>query len=280
MPSSFQLFTLFFLLITQSLTAVFATPKAKKSSTQKEKTHICIAVASFNNEKWVEKNLTSLASQNYSNYSVIYTDDASTDKTSALARSYIKASSLKNKTIFIQNSERKRIMENTYNAVQQCPDDSIVMIVDGDDWLPHNNVLTELNEIYSDATTWVTWGSYTCYPSLKQGRYSRKLSDNEIIHIRRTPWATSHLRTFCAWLFKRIKKEDLMKDGAFLPCSPDLASMIPMIEMAGPTHARFITKVMYVYNETNPLSIARTRLQKTKEVSAYLRSLPPYQQIK
>ena len=47
-----------------------------------------IVIASYNNERWVEENLKSVFMQDYSNYRVIYIDDASTDGTADLAEPY------------------------------------------------------------------------------------------------------------------------------------------------------------------------------------------------
>ena len=42
---------------------------------------IVVVIPSYNNERWVENNLTSVFKQNYQNYRVIYVDDCSTDNT-------------------------------------------------------------------------------------------------------------------------------------------------------------------------------------------------------
>ena len=71
--------------------------------------------------------------------------------------------------------------------------------------------------------------------------------------IRKFKWVTTHLRTFYAGLFKKIKLEDLLMDGEFFPRCADLSTMFPMIEMAG-YHIKFIPEVLYLYNDRNPLS--------------------------
>ncbi len=40
-----------------------------------------IVIPSYNNEKWIEPNLASIIHQNYTNFEVLYIDDASTDDT-------------------------------------------------------------------------------------------------------------------------------------------------------------------------------------------------------
>ena len=67
----------------------------------------------------------------------------------------------------------------------------------------------------------------------------------------------SHLRTYKRWLVDKIDGTDFQIDGRFYPCAGDLALMFPMVEMAGPAHARFIEDVLYLYNAVNPLNEAR-----------------------
>lgn len=69
----------------------------------------------------------------------------------------------------------------------------------------------------------------------------------------KVPFVTTHLRTFKAALFKRIKKEDLLYNGEFYPVAGDLAWIFPLIEMSSKGHVRFIPDVLYYYNNYNPL---------------------------
>jgi hypothetical protein len=72
--------------------------------------------------------------------------------------------------------------------------------------------------------------------------------------IRNHDWVTSHLRTWRAFLYRAINPADLRDhDGNYWRMSGDQAFMLPMIEMAGPTPAKFLTDSNYVYNMTNSL---------------------------
>ncbi len=72
--------------------------------------------------------------------------------------------------------------------------------------------------------------------------------------FRKYNWVTSHLKTFYAGLFKRIKLYDLQYDGKFFSMANDVAMMMPMLEMARNGHIKFISDILYVYNHHNPLS--------------------------
>src|SRR5262249_26986087 len=68
------------------------------------------------------------------------------------------------------------------------------------------------------------------------------------------PFVSSHLRTFYAGLYQRIRPVDL-QDGAgrFFTTAGDVAQMWALHEMAGP-HGKFVDEVLYLYNRANPLN--------------------------
>ena len=69
-------------------------------------------------------------------------------------------------------------------------------------------------------------------------RFQAMLLSNK--QLRTLPYVAQHLRTFKVGLFKKIRKEDLMLNGKFYEVNADMAVMIPLLEMAGPTHSKFI----------------------------------------
>ena len=50
---------------------------------------LVVIIPSYNNAQWYKKNLDSVFNQRYSNYRIIYLDDASTDQTGYLVEKYI-----------------------------------------------------------------------------------------------------------------------------------------------------------------------------------------------
>ena len=122
---------------------------------------IVILTTSYNNEKWVEKNLSSVLSQHYSNYRVLYFDDCSTDKTYEEALRIISQYHAQGRVELIRNKEFVGCPAgNWYKAIHSCKDDEIIIHVDGDDWLPHENVLSRINEVYSNSNIWLTYGQF------------------------------------------------------------------------------------------------------------------------
>ena len=261
------------------LTANKGSSKKIKSEEKKfavlEHKPIVVLIMSYNNLKWYEKNLRSVLEQNYDNFRIIYVDDASNDGMSEKVGEW----ATKDKRIqYVRNSMNLGPMANLYHGVHQCQDHEIVVILDGDDWLAHDRVLSRVNEIYANPDTWVTYGSYIYYPSYKKGECS-KLIPQEVIskkQLRGYPWSSSHLRTFYAGLFKQIKLQDFLLDGKFYPAACDYASMIPLLEMAGP-HSHFVNEILYVNNRDNVLNEDKVYNKEQLVVPQYVRSLLPYE---
>lgn len=222
-----------------------------------------IVTASYNNIDYVSKNLESIFSQkcdeNQFTFRMIYYDDCSEDGTGEFVEEYKKKFNLGNKLSLIRNSVKVGAHENIFHAIHSCDDKEIILIVDGDDWLARNDVLEILYEIYSNPGVWITYGQLKRYPSGIVGTCHEIPKDViKSNSFRLYPWTSSHLRTFYAWLYKRIKKEDIMFEGKFVPVCGDLAIMFPMLEMAG-THSRFIPEVLYIYNCENQYSYWNNR---------------------
>ncbi len=240
---------------------------------------IVIVVTSFNNKDWYKKNLDSICNQDYSNYRIIYIDDASPDGTASLVEEYIAEHNHKHVTL-IKNQTNKGMLANIYHGVSLCSDNDIVITVDGDDWLTSNNVLTLINKVYShNSDIWLTYGQIQNYPETMtfncQPLPTRIIKNNAYRSYR---YRTTHLRTFYAWLFKRIKYEDLLIDGDFFKVTGDLAFMFPMLEMSG-IHSQFIPDKLYVYNEATPSNDYKLRKKIQKRYAKIIRSRPRYQPL-
>jgi glycosyltransferase involved in cell wall biosynthesis len=237
-----------------------------------------VVIPSYQNKAWCEKTLFSVLSQKYSNFRAIYSDDCSTDGTADEAERILKEYDTENKITLIRNTERLYAVHNIYNMVHSCKDDEIIVVVDGDDWLENQNVLSRLNEEYNK-DVWMTYGQYISYHDQEIGCSCE--IPKEVIYsgmFRRYQWCSSHLRTHYAWLYKQIRQEDLMHNGQWLQISGDLAAMFPMLEMAGPKQS-FIPDILYVYNYTSPLNDGKINRGLQIEMERKIRAMNPYKRI-
>ncbi|MES2122369.1 MAG: hypothetical protein V4492_06285, partial [Chlamydiota bacterium] len=152
--------------------------------------------------------------------------------------------------------------------------------LDGDDWFPHEYVLAKLNEVYADKNVWVTYGQFVYYPCNTPG-WAAEVPESIIAQnaFREHTWTTTALRTFYAGLFHKIKKEDLLYEGAFFPMSGDLAYMWPILEMAG-FHSRFIPDVLYVYNMDTSINDIKKDPDLQRHLGLITRERKRYQPLK
>ena len=259
-----------------------------------------IVVPSYNNEKYARRNLESLINQNTEHrYSIIVRNDCSTDNTGQVLDDFKKEHGLSDSFLkIIHNPVRVGAMANMYNTIhEECKDHQIVVLVDGDDVLAHNNVLTRVAQAYKDPNIWLTYGQFLFYPSGPGGRQwgtTFEISRDELMQkeVGEIPFVAQHLRTFKAALFKKIKKEDLMLNGEFYEMNSDMATMIPMHEMCAPQnenapcHSVFIPEILYLYRWDNPISDHRigeadfdytSTGQRSHE--KVIRALPPYEPV-
>jgi len=243
---------------------------------QEEKPFV-VVIPSYKNATFCIRNLDSVFDQKYSNYRVIYIDDCSPDNTYELVKEHVQRRGQQERVILIKNVERAGAMLNLYRAIHSCRKEEIVVTLDGDDYLAHEYVLQRLNLAYADPHIWLTYGQYLDYPSFSLG-CNRPIDLDEVkkVGFRKATWRTSHLRTFYAWLFQKIRVEDFFYEGKFLEMGWDLSMMMPMMEMAWEGHYRFIPDILYLYNNLNPLSDSKVNLALQEASANHIRTLPPY----
>ncbi len=244
-----------------------------------------VVVPSYNNEKWIKKNLSSILEQRYDNFRIIYINDASTDGTGLAAEKFFKEHVLSIPYDLWNNSRNLGASENIYQAVMSCENDEIIVMVDGDDWLAHDHVLERLNEVYADPDVWMTCGNhlqyipYTFIKADAAGEIPKEiLESNSLRAYVQIKYPLSHLKTFYTALFKKVKFEDFQIDGHFFDCTSDVAMMVPMAEMAGP-HYRHIRDILYIYNHVSPLNDDKILYDRQQECLKNICSRPPYQQL-
>lgn len=235
-----------------------------------------IIIPSYNNERWCVGNLLSAVRQNYPHFHVTYIDDCSSDATGTVVEAIIEKYNLHDKVTVIHNTERKGALENLYDAIHACDDNRVIVTLDGDDQLAHNGVLQKLAQVYGNYHVWITYGQFQEWPSGHRGFCEPMPADvvqkNAFRSFQHLP---SHLRTFYAWLFKKINKEDLMHAGTFYTMTWDQAMMFPMMEMAGERHA-FIPDVLYLYNAINSISDHRVDQSLQENLARVIRAKACY----
>lgn len=226
-----------------------------------------VVIVGVNNGASVAKTLASVFSQNYENYRVVYIDDASDDGSFDLARDLIYDSGHVIQVNLVHNEARLGNLANIFRAVQTCQDDEIVVVLQGEDWLAHEWVLQRLNAYYADPDLWLTYGQYRDFPTYQLG-----ICHEMDQRFRSQPLTASHLKTFYAGLFKKIREADFIYSGKFLPVCAELAYMIPMLEMAK-DHFHFIPEILYISNRQ---ATYREDRELQMRCEKFIRALDPY----
>lgn len=234
-----------------------------------------ILTTAYNCENFIEKSLLSIMSQRFKDFKCYVTDDMSTDNTVKIIKETIKDDP---RFILIENHE-KFYQPGNYEQVirwRGIEGDEICVEVDGDDWLPNSNVLTKINEIYQDQDVWMTSGSFRYH----DGRQGFANPPSRFTDIRKQTFTLSHLRTWKAWLWKKILPEDLKDENdKFWSVAGDLAFMFPMLEMAGQEHYRFLSEINYIYNESNPMNDHKVNLDKVMQTVHKIRNKKEYTKL-
>jgi glycosyltransferase involved in cell wall biosynthesis len=234
-----------------------------------------ILTTAYNCEKFVEKCLYSIMSQQFKDFHCYIFDDVSTDNSNKIISEVIKD----DKRFTLISNENKLYQPGNYDLVirkMNLSDDEICVEVDGDDWLPNSKVFNYINEVYKDENVWMTSGSFIYH----DGRPGFANPPTTIENLRRLPFTLSHMRTWKSWLWKRIEEKDLKDEtGNYWSVAGDLSFMFPMLEMSGLEHFKFIPDKLYVYNESNPLNDHKVNMNNVNRVVNIIRNKQPYKLI-
>lgn len=211
-----------------------------------------VIVPVYNAKKYIYRCLESILTQTYKNYELIVIDDCSTDNTYEI----IKIVHAKFGNFTIHRHEYRvgvslvaRI--EGLKFISKKDEEYVIINIDGDDYLSNTNVFSYLNMVYQDENIWLTYGQYEPESHLYHN-YCQPL-ENTRTYRKSGVWITSHIRTYRKKVFDLIKDEDLRdKNGNYYKIG-DAAVMFPLIEMCGLKRIKFISKVLYIYNDLNIL---------------------------
>jgi FkbM family methyltransferase len=232
-------------------------PEELAETSKATHTRFHVVIPSYNCGQWIDRTLESVATQEHRPESVIVIDDASTDPAYGPA-ALAKCQSLVFK--YIRNDVNRKCPHNIWSgirALDAAPDD-VIFLLDGDDFLPHAKVLSRLAEVYSDPVVWLTYGNYQPHPT-NTGQTGAAAYPPDVIAARSfrryRGAAYNHPLTFRKHLWDHVEEADLKdSSGEWFRGGYDCVIMMPMLEMAAPSHFRFLDEWLYTYNAINPIS--------------------------
>lgn len=241
-----------------------------------------VVSAVYNAEDCVERCLDSVARQRYdpARFMHVIIDDASSDPTADRVERWLAIHRPSYAVEFVRNEQNRGGCANYAAAFRRAPRDSIVVHLDGDDWLPDPLVLSYLNMVYHDANVWMTYntwiGSDGSPSSSSFPVPPRVIAAND---FRASPWGTSHLHSFRAPLWTHVREESLIDPLSGQPWrgAVDHALYLPMLELAG-RHSRHLDRITYVYNRREQ-SLFFTNREHQLGCDERIRALPRHQPL-
>lgn len=244
-----------------------------------------IIISSFNNQNNIYNNLLSVIYQNYKNWKIYYTNDASSDNTDELFHKIVEKFNIKEKIVYFKNDINMRQSFCKNRSYKYLKDFDIVTLLDGDDWLASNNVLSLLSEEYSKSNnTLIVYSGYhvyyenKIYKTVHGNEYPEEIKQNKSYRSHPS-WLFTHLKTGYAWLFKKIPDEYFMFENNWLDRCTDLAEMYSAAELAG-KNVKHLKEILYVYNKQNSLKYNTSyyndyNSDKRKTIEEYVKTLRP-----
>ena len=236
-----------------------------------------VVVTGHDSVKWLQRCLESISIQEHKDFSCIIVDDASTDtEFEKTALSYCEKYSWS----YIRNPEISGPLFSRVSGIHflQPADDDIIFLIDGDDWLLHENVFRYIINVYESENVYLTWGYWKPIDtSGKQTHRERTLDgiylprmkyideNRDQLYIRNAyrevPFSFAHPRTFKYILWKNINQSDFLDNhGMMYTSATDYAFMYPMLEMCG-NKFKIIYERLIAYNlhDKNIIMTSRKR---------------------
>lgn len=217
-----------------------------------------LVVPAYNCEAWITKSLFSIKNQIHKNYQCVIYNDASTDNTGLLIDDFMKKHGDERFSV-IHNDVNKKALHNIVEGFKKLNSEdekeSVLAVVDGDDYLFCEYSLKLVDQVYSKTNSMLTYGSFVMWPTGELS-FDRSFPPEVIKNnsYRNYKFVSSHLRTFKSYLWNSINDEDLRDTNRdYFKVGWDVAFMMPMLEMTGGKFT-YIPNILYVYNRWNPIS--------------------------
>lgn len=232
---------------------------------------LTVFIIGYNCSKWIRTSVKSVSNQNYKNYEIIYLNPQSTDDTRNIVSEILSNQSIP--YYIVDNEPRKYQTENFFTITKLARKNSVLVSVDGDDWLKGSNVLKTISKAYYATNCLMTYGLYEEVPLRYVNEHWKEIPSNILDdnNIRPSNMRTSHLRTWMRELLLCVNENDTKFDNKFQPVCGDLSVLYPMIELAG-NKICYIKKENYCYNTTNQNSDAKTNQQLQLKLDDYYRT--------
>jgi teichuronic acid biosynthesis glycosyltransferase TuaG len=215
--------------------------------------NVCFVTPTYNASFHLEECYESLKEQTNLNWEWVILNDMSNDDTFEIANR-IAMSDERERVTVINHDHKKFALKGIYDYLKEFNDfsEQIIAILDGDDALCNENTVDLiLKEYNNNPDLDALWTAHSW--DINGMNISRDLPEN--INPYQYPWVSSHLKTFKANVFKKIKKENFQDlDGNWFERGYDQALYLPILHLA--SERKFINESCYLYRiNSNSLKV-------------------------
>jgi FkbM family methyltransferase len=255
----------------------FTMPVSKEYRSFGNQKKIAIISPFWNAENYIERHIQSVAQQDYENYVHIIIDDASTDNSIEVIKKCIDSlpENSKQKITLLKNDKNQGAIFNQLETINRYVDeDTIVMLLDGDDWLVNNNTIFHYyNDLYDqdyEFTYGSMWSVVDNIPLIAQS-YPEDVKQNKTYRNYLFNWKIpyTHLRTCKSKYFNTLNR-DKFKDstGNWMKSGADNPLFYELIEQVPADKIFCNTEIVCNYNDANPLNDYKIRGEEQNDNAA------------
>jgi len=204
-----------------------------------------IATPCRNAARWIGRCIAGVRRQTARGWEMVVLDDASDDDT---ARAAIEAARGDPRIRIVERAERRYALRNIVEAIDRSsPHNSIVVVLDGDDWLSDPDALAAVAREYeSDPALEALWTRHV-HDDGSRAPLCRPIPDG--VSPLDCDWRSSHLKTFRKRLVWGVDRRIWLDDrGDWRKSAYDVALYLPLLCLA--RKSRFLDRVCYVYNRS------------------------------
>lgn len=206
-----------------------------------------VFVCARNAEAYVERCLRSLTLQRGAPFDVLFIDDASTDRTAALAGELLEAY-FPGRHALVRSTERKGKARHAFEQLPGRTDADFIAVLDGDDELVDPAVLDEMARAYGAGFD-VVWTNFVTDTGLDGGNGPLDPFDSP----RTQGWQSSHFFSCRQALLARVPASYFQdEEGQWLDCACDFAIAYPVLDQT--RRYIYLPRTSYRYTTQNPQS--------------------------
>jgi glycosyltransferase involved in cell wall biosynthesis len=128
---------------------------------------VSIITPTFNHARYLAQCITSVLEQTYTRWEMLIIDDASTDGTAAVARSFVEANPRIELIVHATRQGAERLVD-TYNGALDRSRGEFIAVLEGDDWWTRDKLARQIPLLVEDASLALCYGD--CWETTEDGR--------------------------------------------------------------------------------------------------------------